>query len=113
MTPESAVSTARSPLYKSLFVQVVVGLVLGIVLGVLAPGFAISLKFFSDAFLKLIQMRRASEHRRIERFDDVVIRCIDSASSVGAPMRDQARLVDIQTVRGCDVGMNIDNHEIS
>jgi aerobic C4-dicarboxylate transport protein len=56
VTPESAVSTARSPLYKSLFVQVVVGLVLGIVLGVLAPGFAISLKFFSDAFLKLIQM---------------------------------------------------------
>ena len=56
MTPESTVSTARSPLYKSLFVQVVVGLVLGIVLGVLAPGFAISLKFFSDAFLKLIQM---------------------------------------------------------
>lgn len=56
MTPESTVSTARSPLYKSLFVQVVVGLVLGIVLGMLAPGFAISLKFFSDAFLKLIQM---------------------------------------------------------
>jgi aerobic C4-dicarboxylate transport protein len=56
VTPESTVSTARSPLYKSLFVQVVVGLVLGIVLGVLAPGFAISLKFFSDAFLKLIQM---------------------------------------------------------
>jgi len=56
VTPESTVSTARSPLYKSLFVQVVVGLVLGIVLGMLAPGFAISLKFFSDAFLKLIQM---------------------------------------------------------
>jgi aerobic C4-dicarboxylate transport protein len=56
MTPESTVSTARSPLYKSLFVQVVVGLVLGIVLGVMAPGFAIGLKFFSDAFLKLIQM---------------------------------------------------------
>ena len=56
MTPESTVSTARSPLYKSLFVQVVVGLMLGIVLGMLAPGFAISLKFFSDAFLKLIQM---------------------------------------------------------
>jgi aerobic C4-dicarboxylate transport protein len=56
MTPESTASTVRTPLYKSLFVQVVVGLVLGIVLGVMAPGFAIGLKFFSDAFLKLIQM---------------------------------------------------------
>ena len=46
----------RPPLYKSLFVQVVVALVLGIVLGVLIPGFAIGLKFFSDAFLKLISM---------------------------------------------------------
>ena len=46
----------RSPLYKSLFVQVVAGLVLGIVLGVFAPDFAIGLKFFSDAFLKLISM---------------------------------------------------------
>jgi aerobic C4-dicarboxylate transport protein len=43
-------------LYKSLFVQVVFALVLGIVLGVLVPGFAIALKFFSDAFLKLISM---------------------------------------------------------
>jgi aerobic C4-dicarboxylate transport protein len=48
--------SGRSPLYKSLFVQVVVGLVLGIVLGVAAPGFAVGLKFFSDAFLKLISM---------------------------------------------------------
>ena len=47
---------ARSPFYKSLFVQVVAGLLLGIVLGVAAPSFAVSLKFFSDAFLKLISM---------------------------------------------------------
>jgi aerobic C4-dicarboxylate transport protein len=46
----------RTPLYKSLFVQVVAGLVLGIVLGTLTPGFAVGLKFFSDAFLKLISM---------------------------------------------------------
>ncbi len=46
----------RQPLYASLFVQVVAGLVLGIVLGVAAPQFAISLRFFSDAFLKLISM---------------------------------------------------------
>jgi aerobic C4-dicarboxylate transport protein len=43
-------------LYKSRFAQVVVGLLLGIVLGVMTPDFAIGLKFFSDAFLKLITM---------------------------------------------------------
>ena len=47
---------ARQPLYKSLFLQVVAGLVLGIILGVMAPQFAVGLKFFSDAFLKLISM---------------------------------------------------------
>jgi aerobic C4-dicarboxylate transport protein len=35
---------------------VIAGLVLGIVLGMAAPDFAIGLKFFSDAFLKLITM---------------------------------------------------------
>jgi len=45
-----------SPWYKSLFLQVVIALVLGCVLGVAAPDFAIGLKFFSDAFLKLISM---------------------------------------------------------
>jgi aerobic C4-dicarboxylate transport protein len=43
-------------LYKSRFAQVVVGLVLGIGLGVFTPDFATGLKFFSDAFLKLITM---------------------------------------------------------
>jgi len=42
--------------YKSRFLQVIAGLVLGIVIGVAAPGFAAGLKFFSDAFLKLITM---------------------------------------------------------
>src|SRR6201994_5226268 len=46
----------RKPLYQSLFVQVLIALLLGIVLGMAAPDFAISLKFFSDAFLKLISM---------------------------------------------------------
>lgn len=46
----------RTPIYKSLFVQVVAALVLGIVLGMAAPEFAAGLKFFSDAFLKLISM---------------------------------------------------------
>src|SRR5271168_438093 len=56
MTPAAVPPAPRAPLYKSLFVQVVAGLVLGIVLGAVAPGFAIGLKFFSDAFLKLISM---------------------------------------------------------
>ncbi|MGA7263660.1 MAG: C4-dicarboxylate transporter DctA [Stellaceae bacterium] len=43
-------------LYKSRFAQVVVGLLLGIGLGVFTPDFATELKFFSDAFLKLITM---------------------------------------------------------
>ena len=47
---------ARSPLHRSLFVQVVAALILGVVLGMFAPGFAVGLKFFSDAFLKLISM---------------------------------------------------------
>src|SRR5271154_6857334 len=47
---------ARKPLYTSLFVQVLAALVLGIVLGMATPAFAISLKIFSDAFLKLITM---------------------------------------------------------
>jgi len=48
--------TTRSPLYKSLFLQVLVALVLGVILGMAAPDFAISLKILSDAFLKLIAM---------------------------------------------------------
>ena len=48
--------SGRSPLYASLFVQVVVALTAGIVIGMTAPGFAVGLKFFSDAFLKLISM---------------------------------------------------------
>nr|WP_294529748.1 C4-dicarboxylate transporter DctA [uncultured Rhodopila sp.] len=56
MNPAAVSLKPPSPLYKSLFVQVVAGLVLGIVLGVAVPGFATGLKFFSDAFLKLISM---------------------------------------------------------
>ena len=56
MTAATIAAAPRAPLYKSLFAQVVAGLVLGIALGVLAPEFAVGLKFFSDAFLKLISM---------------------------------------------------------
>lgn len=52
----ASTQAAHAPLYKSLFVQVVAGLVLGIILGMATPTFAIGLKFFSDAFLKLISM---------------------------------------------------------
>src|SRR5208283_3283340 len=53
---EREAKAPRKPLYKSLFVQVVAGLVVGVALGVATPNFAIGLKFFSDAFLKLISM---------------------------------------------------------
>jgi aerobic C4-dicarboxylate transport protein len=56
MNADPAPPKQSSPLYKSLFVQVIAALVLGIVLGMATPDFAIGLKFFSDAFLKLISM---------------------------------------------------------
>src|SRR6266704_281106 len=52
----TAAPDTRKPLYTSLFVQVLAALLLGIVLGVAAPDFAVGLKIFSDAFLKLISM---------------------------------------------------------
>src|SRR5258705_3541038 len=55
-TITTAATPARKPLYTSLFVQVLTALVLGIVLGMAVPDFAIGLKIFSDAFLKLISM---------------------------------------------------------
>jgi aerobic C4-dicarboxylate transport protein len=56
MTVPTTTAKQPSPWYKSLFLQVVAALVLGIVLGMATPDFAIGLKFFSDAFLKLISM---------------------------------------------------------
>jgi aerobic C4-dicarboxylate transport protein len=51
-----AASAGRLSMFKSLFMQVLIGLLLGILLGVLTPDFAVELKVFSDAFLKLISM---------------------------------------------------------
>src|SRR3974377_149853 len=51
-----AASTGRLSMFKSLFMQVLIGLLLGIILGVATPDFAVGLKIFSDAFLKLISM---------------------------------------------------------
>jgi len=48
--------SVRKPLYQSLFVQVLAALLLGIALGMAVPDFAVGLKVFSDAFLKLISM---------------------------------------------------------
>ena len=56
MPADTSLPKPRSPLYKSLFLQVVAALILGIILGMATPGFATGLKFFSDAFLKLISM---------------------------------------------------------
>lgn len=57
ITAETAPApAARSPIYKSLFVQVLFALILGVVLGMATPEFAQSLKVLSDAFLKLISM---------------------------------------------------------
>src|SRR6202140_944602 len=55
-TIATTATPARKPLYTSLFVQVLAALLLGIVLGMAVPDFAVSLKIFSDAFLKLISM---------------------------------------------------------
>jgi aerobic C4-dicarboxylate transport protein len=56
LSPAAPPRTGLGGIFKSLFVQVLLGLVLGIVLGVWVPGFAVSLKVLSDAFLKLISM---------------------------------------------------------
>src|SRR5437870_13593051 len=55
-TITTAATPMRKPLYTSLFVQVHTAILLGIVLGMAVPDFAIGLKIFSDAFLKLISM---------------------------------------------------------
>ena len=52
-TITTAAGVARKPTYSSLFGQVLAALLLGIVLGMAIPDFAIGLKIFSDAFLKL------------------------------------------------------------
>ncbi len=56
MSTVTVFPTRVAGIYRSRFAQVVVGLLLGIALGVLTPDFATGLKFFSDAFLKLITM---------------------------------------------------------
>jgi aerobic C4-dicarboxylate transport protein len=52
----AATAASKTGLLGSLFTQVVVALLLGIAIGFFAPEAAQGLKFFSDAFLKLISM---------------------------------------------------------
>jgi aerobic C4-dicarboxylate transport protein len=56
LSPAAPPRTGLGGIFKSLFVQVLLGLIFGIVLGVWVPGFAVSLRVLSDAFLKLISM---------------------------------------------------------
>jgi aerobic C4-dicarboxylate transport protein len=56
LSPAAPPRTGLGGIFKSLFVQVLLGLIFGIILGVWVPGFAVSLKILSDAFLKLISM---------------------------------------------------------
>ncbi|MEO8521499.1 MAG: C4-dicarboxylate transporter DctA [Acidobacteriota bacterium] len=46
----------RTPLYKSLYLQVLVGITAGVLLGVLAPATAVTMRPLGDAFIKLVRM---------------------------------------------------------
>jgi aerobic C4-dicarboxylate transport protein len=46
----------KKPFYKVLYVQVIAAILVGIVLGHYSPAFAIDMKPFGDAFIKLIKM---------------------------------------------------------
>ncbi|MBU4508850.1 MAG: cation:dicarboxylase symporter family transporter, partial [Gammaproteobacteria bacterium] len=52
MTP----STARKPLYKSLYVQVLFAVTVGVLLGHFHPELGAKMKPLGDAFIKLIKM---------------------------------------------------------
>ena len=52
----SSTSTAKKPLYKSLYVQVLTAVVIGVALGYLKPELGAQMKPLGDAFIKLIKM---------------------------------------------------------
>jgi aerobic C4-dicarboxylate transport protein len=56
---QSVEERTRRPLLGPLWLQVMIGIALGVLLGVLFPHFAIALKPFGDAFIKLIRMTLA------------------------------------------------------
>jgi aerobic C4-dicarboxylate transport protein len=63
MAVQQSVIPARTPQRRSivgpLWLQVMVGILLGVVVGILFPHYAIGLKPFGDAFIKLIRMTLA------------------------------------------------------
>ncbi len=56
-------------------------------------------------FLELFQMRAAAEDRRVERFLDVFLDGQVAAATVRAAVREDLRLVDVETVRRRDVSV--------
>lgn len=56
ITASGTAQRKSGSIFGSLFMQVVAALIAGILIGYFAPDFAQGLKFFSDAFLKLISM---------------------------------------------------------
>ena len=52
----SSTSTAKKPLYKSLYVQVLTAVVIGVALGYLKPELGAQMKPLGDAFIKLIKV---------------------------------------------------------
>ncbi len=46
----------RTPLYKSLYIQVLAGIIAGVLLGVLAPATGVAMRPLGDGFIKLVRM---------------------------------------------------------
>jgi hypothetical protein len=67
------------------------------------------LKVDSD-LLELLEVGASPENRLSQGFDDVLVRRFDAPSSVGAAMREESRLVDVEAVGRGDVSMGIDDH---
>src|SRR5580765_8465689 len=53
---DAATPRQRTPLYRSLFVQLLFAIVLGVLVGALAPAFGAGLKPIADTFITLIKM---------------------------------------------------------
>ena len=56
VTPQPVQPPARPVWYRNLYIQVLAAIAIGIVLGFLAPGAAVAMKPFGDAFVALIRM---------------------------------------------------------
>lgn len=64
-----------------------------------------------DSYLtQLFQVRASLEDRLVQRLEDLFVGGLDAAATVGASVRNQSRLVDVQTVRRSHVSVGIDDH---